>query len=83
MMSPPPWRWYFDRLPSPVSWAKLPALAPLFRARMALAPSAPKLVPEILKTEALYGLAHCAPPMVMRKSWSLMIAGMIECEIQP
>ena len=39
-------------LPSPVSWAKPPSLAPLFSARMALALSEPKLIAEMLKIEA-------------------------------
>jgi hypothetical protein len=35
-----------------VSWAKPPFLAPAFNARTALGLSAPKLIAEILKTDA-------------------------------
>ena len=45
-------------LPSPVSWLKPPRFAPAFRARTALALIAPKLIAEMLNTEAEYGLAH-------------------------
>jgi hypothetical protein len=41
---------------------KLPRRA-LLSARMALALSAPKLMAEILKTDAEYGWVHCGPPM--------------------
>ena len=61
-------------LPSPVSWAKLPSRAPLFSARMALALSEPKLIAEMLNTEAEYGCRHCGPPMVTRKSSGLPCA---------
>ncbi len=39
-------------LPSPVSWLNPPRLAPALSARMALALSAPKLIAEMLNTEA-------------------------------
>ncbi|MCY1449652.1 hypothetical protein D3C76_1044750 [compost metagenome] len=54
-------------LPSPVSWAKLPSLAPWFNARMALALREPKLMAEMLNTDAEYGWVHCGPPTVTRK----------------
>jgi hypothetical protein len=38
--------------PSPVSWAKLPFLAPILSERMALGLSAPKLIAEMLKIDA-------------------------------
>jgi hypothetical protein len=42
MMSPPFSRWTGKNPPSPVSWAKSPALAPLLRARMAFGLKAPE-----------------------------------------
>jgi len=53
-------------LPSPVSWAKLPSLAPWLSARIALALREPKLMAEILNTEAEYGRLHCGPPTITR-----------------
>ena len=40
--------------------------APPFSARMALALSAPKLIAEMLKTDAEYGCVQSGPPIVMR-----------------
>ncbi|MNL42948.1 hypothetical protein D3C87_1654370 [compost metagenome] len=66
-------------LPSPVSWAKLPSLAPWFNARMALALSEPKLMAEMLNTDAEYGWVHCGPPTITRKPpGSLNGAGRME-----
>src|SRR6202000_29878 len=49
-----------------VPWEKPPFLAPAFNARTALGLSAPKLIAEMLKTEAEYGRAQSGPPIVMR-----------------
>src|SRR5450830_1184576 len=69
-------------LPSPVSWAKLPSLAPWFRARIALALREPKLMAEMLNTEAEYGCLHCGPPTITRKLLgSLSGAGRMEWPI--
>jgi hypothetical protein len=65
-------------LPSPVSWAKLPSLAPWFNARMALALNEPKLIAEILNTDAEYGCVHCGPPTITRNALgSLSGAGQV------
>ena len=52
IMSPPCSRWYEEIEPSPVSCAKPPNFAPLFKARMAFGDKEPKLIAEILKMEA-------------------------------
>jgi hypothetical protein len=52
-------------------------LAPAFSALMALAESEPKLMAEMLNTEAEYGCPR-PPPMVMRKSCEAMLEGAIE-----
>jgi len=46
---------------SPVSCANPPFFAPAFSARTALGLSAPKLIAEILKTDAEYGLVQSGP----------------------
>ena len=68
-------------LPSPVSCMKPPLRAPPFRARMALADRAPKLIAEILKTLAEYGFSRGQSgwlPISMRKSWPVTLAGAME-----
>jgi hypothetical protein len=42
-------------------------LAPAFSARTALELSAPKLIAEMLNTDAEYGLERFGPPMVIPK----------------
>ena len=48
----PPLRWYGDSAPSPVLCQQPASAAPLLSASMALADSEPKLIPEMLTTEA-------------------------------
>ncbi|MNG22093.1 hypothetical protein D3C84_1065420 [compost metagenome] len=57
----------------------MPSLAPWFKARMALALREPKLMAEMLNTDAEYGCVHCGPPTRVRKLFgSLNGAGRIE-----
>ena len=53
-------------------------LAPAFSARTAFGLSAPKLIAEILKTDAEYGLLQSGPPMVTRNSAPLSAFGATE-----
>jgi hypothetical protein len=50
----------------------------VFSARTALGLSAPKLIAEMLKTDAEYGLAQSGPPMVTRNSAPLSAFGATE-----
>ena len=61
-----------------MSCAKLPFFAPPFSARIALALSEPKLIAEMLKTEAEYGFVQSGPPIVMRNFSSRLGFGAIE-----
>ena len=56
-----------DSPPSPVSCANRPSFAPVFIALTAAAPSAPKLIAEMLSTDSEYGCVHCGPPTVTRR----------------
>ena len=60
-----------------MSCAKLPRLAPAFKARIAFADSDPKLIAEMLKMLALYGWARPAP-ITTRKSCDFSTDGCIE-----
>ncbi len=64
--------------PSPVSCAKPPFLAPALSARTAFGLSAPKLIAEMLNTDAEYGFAQSGPPMVTRNFSSACVFGETE-----
>ena len=77
--SPPGSRWNGDNPPSPVLCANPPFRAPRLSARIALLDNEPKLIAEMLSSEAAYGCLQSGPPTVRRGGSSSGITGAIEC----